>query len=210
MRNHRYCLIALVPILGLAGCGSLPLLGGMKEALPDSIYTLKGGTAPSTKAATGNSVVVVPKPELPPGLETERIALSFDQGRRVDYYANAKWSAPLDSLLQDFIVDKAKQKLAGKAVGTRDLAASAKYKLALKFNEFGPVYEGKPDAPPRLDIGVTVTVLTGPKDAVKTQFTLKKSAPVEANNLTVITGGLEKLLQDVTDEALAKAAPSLG
>jgi hypothetical protein len=59
-------------------------------------------------------------------------------------------------------------------------------------------------------VGVTVTVIAGPKDAVKTQFTLKKTAPVEANNLTTLTGGLEKLLRDVTEQALAKAAPSLG
>ena len=209
MRNHR--LIALIPILGLAGCISLPpLLGGMKEAKPESIYTLHSGTAASAKPAMGNNIVVVPKPELPPGLETERIALSFEGGRRLDYYADAKWSAPLDSLLQNFVIDKVQQKLPGKVVGTQDLGGSAKYKLALKFNEFGPFYEGMPDKPPRLDVGVTVTVIAAPKDTVKTQFTLKKSAPVEANNLTTITGGLEKLLQDVTEEALAKAAPSLG
>lgn len=210
MKRHLMTLTAvLLPLLAMAGCGSLPLIGGNKEK-PESIYTLHGGAMASAKPVKGGTVVEVPKPELPPGLESERIALSFDNGRRLDYYADAKWSAPLGNLLQDFTIEKAQQKLPGKIVGTQDLAASAKYKLVLKFNEFGPVYEGMPNTPPRLDVGVTVTVIAMPRETVRTQFNLKKSVPVAANNLTMITGGLEKLLQDVTDEALQRAAPDLG
>ena len=208
MRKHPISLVGpLVLLLGLSGCISL---GGSKPTPPESIYTLHGGTPASTPEAMGASVVVVPKPELPPGLGTERIALSFDQGRRLDYYADAKWSAPLDALLQEFMVQKIQQELPGTVVGTPDLSTSAKYRLAFKFTEFGPVYEGNPDTPPRLDVGVTVTVIAMPRATVASQFTLKRSATAPANNLTTITSGLEKLLQDVTDEALMRAAPSLG
>ena len=203
--------VLLVPLLAISACISLPpLLGGAKESAPEAIYTLHAGDTPFGVPAKGGPVVVVPKPELPAGFDTERIALHFDDGRRLDYYADAKWSARLDALLQDFMVQKVKQKMPQKIVGTPDLGSSAKYKLALKFNEFGPVYEGMPDKPPRLDVGVTVTVISMPRETVAAQFTLKKSAPVAANNLTTITGGLEKLLQEVTDEVLRRAAPNLG
>jgi len=54
-------------------------------------------------------MIVVPKPELPPGLDTERIALYLDQGHRLDYYADARWSARLDELLQNFLIEKVRQ-----------------------------------------------------------------------------------------------------
>ncbi len=152
---------------------------------------------------------MVPKPELPAGFDTERIALFLDQGRRLDYYADAKWSARLDDLLQDFLIQKAQQDLPGKVVGSPDLAA-AKYKLALKVDDFEPVYMDAPDKAPRLDVAMTVTVVTLPGETVKTQFSVKKSVPASGNTLTTITNELGDLLHSVTDEALQKAAPFLG
>jgi len=205
-------LFLMLPLLIVAGCSSLSLLGGGKQD-QSSIYTLRATEperAAPAAAPRGRAVIAVPKPELPPGLETERIALYFQQGRRLDYYADAKWSAPLDALLQDLVIQKVQQKLPGKVVGTPDLASSAQYKLALKFTDVAPVYESAPDKPPRLDVGMTVTVVSMPRETVRTQFTLKRSVPASANSLTTITSELGNLLQSVTDDALARAAPYLG
>ena len=202
--------LVVLPLLLMTGCASF--LGGSKQAPPESIYTIHaaetGTNAESVKRE--QSVVVIPKPELPPGLNTERIALYLDQGQRLDYYADAKWSAPLDALLQDFLVEKARRQLPRKIVGTPDLAASARYKLAVKVTDFGPVYEEGPNRPPRLDVGMTVTVLALPSETVKAQFSVKKSMPSADNKLKEVTNGLENVLQAATDEALKKAAPYLG
>jgi len=211
MRNQRkLSFLAIVSLAFTAGCASLPLLGGGKPSTPESIYTIQasasGPSGPSR--ANGQVMIVVPKPELPPGLDTERIALYLDQGHRLDYYADARWSARLDELLQNFLIEKVRQRLPGKIVGTPDLASSARYKLAIKVTDFGPVYAGAPDKPPRLDVGMTVTVLAG--DMAKTQFTIKKSAAAADNKLRDVTSGLENVLQSATDEALQKATPFLG
>jgi hypothetical protein len=63
---------------------------------------------------------------------------------------------------------------------------------------------GAPDKAPRLDVAMTVTVVTLPGEAVKTQFSVKKSAPASGNRLSTITN------ERVIDEALQKAAPYLG
>jgi ABC-type uncharacterized transport system auxiliary subunit len=205
--------LALLSLIALTGCASLSFLGGGKKEADASIYTLRSpGTerAAPAAAAKGRAVIAVPKPELPPGLETERIALYFQQGHRLDYYAGAKWSAPLDALLQDLVIQKVQQKLPSKVVGTPDLASSAQYKLALKFTDVAPVYENAPDQPPRLDVGMTVTVVSLPRETVRTQFTLKRSVPASANTLTTITSELGTLLQSLTDDALQRAAPYLG
>ena len=76
--------------------------------------------------------------------------------------------------------------------------------------DFEPVYMAAPDKAPRLDVAMTVTVVTLPGEAVKTQFSVKKSAPASGNRLSTITNELGDLLHSVTDEALQKAAPYLG
>ena len=209
----KHLKLYLVATLGLALATGCVSLGGNKPSATESIYTIHASaTGPSgpSKQAKGPVTIVVPKPELPPGLNTERIVLYLDQGHRLDYYADAKWSAPLDDLLQDFLIEKTRQSLPGKVIGTPDLASSARYKLAVKVTDFGPVYAGAPDKPPRLDVGMTVTVLALPNETAKAQFTIRRSVPASDNNLKDVTSGLENVLQSATDEALQKAAPFLG
>ena len=211
-RTSRQWLHLVLP-LALTGCLSLPS-SGAKDA--SSIYTLRASASASAAAAAktptpaqarGREVVVVPKPELPAGLGTERIALYLQEGRKLDYYADAKWSARLDDLLQDYVIQRAKQDLPGKVVGTPDLAPSARYRLALKVTDFGPVYADMADKAPRLDVALTATVIALPGETVKTQFTVKKSSAASANSLTAITNELGTLLASATDETLQKARP---
>src|SRR5437868_2179080 len=117
----------------------------------------------------GREGVVVPNPEMPAGLRTECIALYDAQGHKLEYHAGAKWSAPLDALLQDYVIQRAKQNLPGKVVGTPDLAPSARSRLALKVTDFWPVYADMPDKAPRLDVALTATVIALPGETVKTQ-----------------------------------------
>src|SRR5262245_19601753 len=95
------CAISILGVLSLTGCISLP--GGDKGKTRSSIYTLHPPPPrnhESSQPAGTPVVVFVPKPELPKGFDTERITLLFEQEHRLDYYADAKWSARLDDLLQ--------------------------------------------------------------------------------------------------------------
>jgi ABC-type uncharacterized transport system auxiliary subunit len=196
--------------LTLAGCISLP--NANQKKTPPSIYTLHSlppRNPPSSAPGSAPAVVFVTRPELPKGFETERITLLFEQGNRIYYYAGAKWSGRLDDLLQDFIVQMARHVLPGRIAATADGTAAARYKLAAKITDFQPVYQGAADSPPRLDVAMTVTLLALPGETVKTQFSLRKSAPASANTMTAVTKGLELLLQSLTEEALQKINAAL-
>ena len=115
--------------LALSACISVNLGG----APPATVFTLKAPDGQMKAPAgdvRGHTVVVVPKPELPPSLATERIALYFEQDRRMDYYADAKWSGKLDELVQEFLIDRAQQQLP-RTVVEKTEAASANYRLSL-------------------------------------------------------------------------------
>ena len=70
-----------------------------------------GGAPDAGPAKSGGSVIVVAKPDVPPGYDTDRIALMFEQGHRLDYYAGAAWSGRLSDLLQTFIAQSARRDL---------------------------------------------------------------------------------------------------
>jgi ABC-type uncharacterized transport system auxiliary subunit len=204
-------LFLLLALLAMSGCISLPSSSSESEP-PPSIYTLhplRSANAEPTGPAKTSAIIVVSKPEVPTGFDTERIALYFEQGRRLDYYADAKWSGRLDDLLQDFIIQTARHDLPGKVVDTTDLAAAAQFKLSVKITDFQPVYPNGPDSAPRLDVAMTVTLITVPGGTVKANVSVKQSAPASANRLSVITKELEALLQSLTDQALREIAPHL-
>jgi len=203
--------LALLLPFGLSACISLPFSQEGDRPAP-AMYTLYGPRAETmdiSTEASGRVVVVVPTPELPPGFDTERIALQFEQDGRLDYYADAQWSSRLDLLIQDVLIDRAQQALPGTIVGKPDLVPAPHYRLAVKITEFAPVYKASADISPRLDAGLSMTVIALPQDMVIAQFTVRKSAPAAENRLTAVTSGLKDLLHSVVDDALAKAAPHI-
>jgi ABC-type uncharacterized transport system auxiliary subunit len=157
----------------------------------------------------GGGAIVVPKPELPPQLRSERIALHLDGGRRLDYYADAKWSAPLADLMQEFVIDTARATLPGRIVDTPEGGAEARYRLMVKIEEFEPSYAGEANKPPRLDAAMIMTLVALPDGGVKSRVTAKRSAEASANTLGTVTHELEALLHAVTQEALRKLEPAL-
>jgi len=207
MKNQLivHCSFLFALSLGLSACISVNL-GGPPPATVFTLEAPEGQMKATSMHARGSTVVVVPKPEVPAALATDRIALFFEQDRRMDYYADAKWSGKLDDLVQEFLINRAQEKLPRAVVGKPGLA-SGNYRLAVKVTSLEPVYKGAADKPPRLDVEMTVTVIDLPEERVRTQFTVKKSAPASENRLTPITAELGKLLQSAIDEALARAAP---
>jgi ABC-type uncharacterized transport system auxiliary subunit len=206
MKTHR--VLVILPLVAMSACISLPF-GRADDRPAPAMYTLRESSSGVTDVATeaaGRIVVVVPTPELPPGFDTERIAIQFEDGR-IDHYADAQWSARLDDLIQDVFLERAQRKLPGAIVGKPGLVPAANYRLAVKVTDFGPVYKASPDMPPRLDAGLSLTVVELPQEMVRAQFAVRKTGAASENRLGTVTNELKSLLHSVLDEALEKAAP---
>lgn len=202
----------IAALLAVAVSGCISIGGGNKDAPPPSVYTLNAPASRDTgpPPRRGGILIAVSKPELPAAFNTERIALMFEEGRRFDYYADAKWSARLDDLLQKFIIDMGSQLLPGVVLQTPDATAAPRYKLMVTITDFQPVYAGAPDSPPRLDVGLTLALAVPSGSSVKTQVTARRSGPSAANTQTAVTDGLQKLLEEAVAEAFGKLKPQFG
>jgi ABC-type uncharacterized transport system auxiliary subunit len=206
MKTVRHA--ALASSLALSACISLPF-GKTEERPPPVMYTLhepNAGVMDVATEAMGRVVVVVPLPELPPGFDTNRIAIQFEDGR-VDYYADAQWSARLDELVQDVLIQRAQRIFSGAIVGKPGVVPAANYRLVARITGFGPLYKSSADMAPRLNASVTLTVIELPQETIRTQFSVTKTAMASENRLSTITNDLRGLLHSAVDDVLEKAAP---
>jgi ABC-type uncharacterized transport system auxiliary subunit len=100
----RTVLVALASVTLAACAGSL----FKNKAAPPTMYML-GATRKTPAAAAPGDIVpaelAVLRPRVRAGLDTDRIAALYPD-RHMDYYADVRWSGPLDEVLQDLTVQQ--------------------------------------------------------------------------------------------------------
>ena len=102
--NHLTRLLVALPLGCMAACsGSL----FQSKAAAPTIYVLSP-SAPSSSLGSSAAIpadLAVLKPRLRTGLESDRIAVLYPD-RRLDYFADARWSGALGDMLQDLAVQE--------------------------------------------------------------------------------------------------------
>ncbi len=194
---------------GMTACALL--LNGCSSLLqstepPPAIYVLH----PQTESKSQNSysgVMQVMPPDVPGGFDTDRIALYWNNGRRLDYYSGAKWPERLDSLLQDFIVRSARTAYPGMTVASPDMDLPSRYRLAVKVLEFQPVYAGQPSGIPTLHGALEFTLVSLPGEKPVADFTIGDSKPAASDDLAAITAGMESLMQSLLTQGFEHLGP---
>lgn len=186
----------------LAGCAGGGILTSTEP--PQTIYALRALNGAEASEGGPARVVEIAKPNLPPGFETDRIALYLNKGRTLDYYSGARWPDIFDIVIQDFTRQTAGNTLPYIVATLPNQNQSADYRLNLKVNEFQPVYGENASAPPELVLDAEFTLVVLPKEKIVQSFRLTRRTMAASNNLEAIAAGLEKMLQDVEGEAFGR------
>ena len=131
--------MSLRRVMGVLLAGAmLSACGGLRSnAEADRTYVLRAeeGAAQATPVA---GVLMVPRPGVQPGLDTDRIALTRE-GNELDYFALSRWSGPLPQVLGAFAV----QSMHGAfttVTGVGRNAGQAEYELLLTARHFEAAY----------------------------------------------------------------------
>ena len=130
----RTVLIALLGVTLTACAGSL----FKNKAAPPTMYML--GATRSTPAAhpSSNDILgdlAVLRPRVRTGLDTERIAALYPD-RHMDYYADVRWTGPLDEVLQDLAVQELRVNPALHNVGADASVFASTYWLEIVVADF--------------------------------------------------------------------------
>jgi cholesterol transport system auxiliary component len=193
-RKAACCALVLAAAL-LGACGGL-----RSDAAPEQIYVLNAVT-PSAAANVVPGVLVVGRPGVQPGLDTDRIALTR-AGNELDYFAASRWSGSLAQVLGAF----ARQSLAGSfatvSSGGQGVGA-ADYELLLTVRHFEATY-GNGGAP---EVRVTLEcmlVATAPRRVLGSCDADVREA-AGANRMGAIVAAFERAAQRAFAEVRTRA-----
>jgi len=173
---------------------------------PPTIYLLGTGAA-TAGVATPVPIAVdlaVLKPRVRPGLESDRIAALYPD-RRLDYFADARWSGPLSEVLQDVAVQAFHARAALRNVSGEASVFASAYWLEIEVMDFQAEYTSGANAP-TVHVQFLARLGTSGERRILGQFTANAQQPAAENRLTAIVGAYAA----ATDTALAKIVADVG
>jgi cholesterol transport system auxiliary component len=191
----------------LAACtGSL----FQSKAAPPTIYMLSAGAGSAAPAAPAADIPVdlaVLKPRMRPGLETDRIATLYPD-RRLDYFADARWSGPLSEVLQDLAVQEFHSRGHLRSVtGDASVFGSA-YWLEIDVTDFQAEYTSAAGAP-TVHVHFLVRLGRSGDRSILGQFTADAQRPATENRLTAIVDAFAHAADAALGEIVTRAGETL-
>ena len=198
----------VVPALCLAACtGSL-----FRSHATPTAYMLSAGPASHGDAAPAagrpapeiSVDLAVLKPKARAGLESDRIAVLYPD-RRLDYFADARWSGPLGEVLQDLAVQEFRSHANLRTVsGDASVFASA-YWLEIEITDFQAEYTSAAAAP-TVRVSLRARLGSSGDRHLVGQFAATAQKPAAENRLSSIVDAFAS----AADASLAEIAAQAG
>lgn len=220
---NRSIALALALATALAAMCCAACTGSLfqSKAAPPTIYVLSAGSAPPA-APSGDGApqpkipvdLAVLKPRMRTGLATDRIAVLYPD-RRLDYFADARWSGPAGDVLQDlavqaFLHSRARLRTVS---GDASVFASA-YWLEIEVMDFQAEYTSA-SAAPTVHVHFLARIGESGDRHILGRFEAEARQPAAENRLTAIVDAYARAADAVlaeiavqADEALANAPAS--
>jgi cholesterol transport system auxiliary component len=193
-------------VAGLAslcvGCGSL-----LKTDLPpSSSYVLAPAPAASTGVTRSDADLSIGRPDLAPGLDSERIAVL--KGRQLDYYRGAQWGGRTGEVVQTLLVDSFEDQQLFRSVTAEQSRVASEYVLDITVRDFQAEYANDNDAPTaRVTIfGRLIRVVD--RQLVDT-FSATAQSKASDNRLGPVAAAFETAAHKVVLELAQKTAASI-
>ena len=203
MMQRRFFLVA-ASTLALGGCGGNVL--GLGPPEPGAIYPVR----PVFPAGSGTKVawaLAILRPDMMPGLDSDRIALTQPDGS-MDYYAKATYPDRLPALVQQALLDGFESSGRIGAVAREQDALHAEYNLITEIKDFGAHY-AVADGIPQVKANLTAKLVTAHGRAIVSSFSSNQSLAASANSAGAVALALQQALGTAVTEIVnwALAAP---
>jgi cholesterol transport system auxiliary component len=195
----RTILLALLGVTLAACAGSL----FKNKAAPPTMYML-GATrsTPAIDPQNGNlpSDLAVLRPRVRAGLDTDRIAALYPD-RHMDYYADVRWSGPLDEVLQDLTVQLFHANLRASNVSADVSVFASTYWLEIEVMEFQAEYSAA-GGPPTVHVHFQARLGNSGDRHVLARFEPDVREAATDNRMSAIVDAYNR----AADDALAEIA----
>lgn len=178
----------------LSACGSDLL--GPPEAGP--IYPLRPAFPAPAVGEKVNWALSVLRPDVPGGLDSDRIALLQADGT-MDYYAKATYPDRLPAMIQRAVIDGFESSGRVTAIARAQEALHADYNLLIEVKDFQAVYKSQ-DGAPEAVVTMSAKLNTARGRRIIGSLAVSKSITAPVNSTGAATQALSQALgQAVTD-----------
>jgi cholesterol transport system auxiliary component len=210
--------IARASILALGVCAWATACTGslfQSKAVPPTIYLLSAPPASNAGSSSASAAAPAPttanlavlKPRVRTGLETDRIAVLYPD-RRLDYFADARWSGPLDDVVQDLAVQAFRNGARLQNVGSDASAFSSGYWLEIEIADFQAEYAAA-GAPPTINVRLLARVGSAGNRNILGSFTAGARQTATDNRLTAIVNAYELAVNSALTEIVGSTSRTL-
>lgn len=189
-------LLAAGMLMLLEGCGGL-----RSSAEPDRLYVLNVAVPATGAQPATRGVLIVPRPAVQPGLDTDRIALTR-RGNEFDYYAASRWSGTLSQVLGAFAV----QSLAGSFATVTSAergAGPGDFELLLTVRHFEAEYGAQ--AAPVIHVAIDCLLVASAPRRVLGSCNADVREPAAENRMAAIVAAFERATQQALEQVRAGA-----
>ena len=169
------------------------------KAMPPTVYVLSAKLDPPG-AATIPADLAVLKPRLGTGLDSDRIAVLYPD-RRLDYFADARWSGPLSDVLQDFALREFHSRTHLRTITGDPSVFTSSYWLEIEALDFQAEYTAA-SAPPTVHVHLLVRIGDSGYRSILDRFEADARQPAAENRLAAIVDAYAR----AADAALAQIA----
>jgi ABC-type uncharacterized transport system auxiliary subunit len=198
----RHVVIAAL-LLPLAACGGLR----SKEPL-DQVYLLRAAAisaaAPAQPPVAG--VVALYRPEVQPGLESERIAL-VRSGNRLDYYAASRWSGSLPHVIEAFATQTLLSSGRFELINDSEHGSGgARFLLSLTVRHFEADYSADEKAAPTVHVAFECVLLEGVTHTPLGRCDGEALVSAQANRMESIVQAFEAAARQAMERVVTQIA----
>jgi cholesterol transport system auxiliary component len=191
----RTQLVALLSLL-LCGCGGSLF---QTKVAPPSLYLLSAARTPAAADAPRISAdLAVLRPRVRAGLNTDRIAALYPD-RRLEYFADARWSGPLDEVIQQLAVQQFHATANLRNISADASVFASDYWLEIEVTEFQAEYSAAA-APPSVHVHFLARVGTSADRHILGVFEANAADAASDNRMSAIIDAYNR----AADQALAE------
>jgi cholesterol transport system auxiliary component len=189
-------------MLVLAACtGSL----FKDKAIPPAVYLLSAAPAAGTAGTQIPADLSILRPRVRTGLESDRVAALYPD-RRLDYFADARWSGPLDQVIHDLAVQTFSAQATLRNVSPDSTAFASGYWLEIEVLDFQAEYTAGTD-PPTVNVRLLGRLGSAGDRRVLARFEASSRQAAADNRLTAIIAAYERAadatLKDIAGDVTA-------
>ncbi|MGA2710287.1 MAG: ABC-type transport auxiliary lipoprotein family protein [Steroidobacteraceae bacterium] len=205
MNGRDFVIRAILPLAlacALTACSGS--LFSSKTPAP-SIYLLSAHAGTPGPAIAAD--LTVQKVQVRAGLDTDRIAVLYPD-RRLDYYAGASWSAPLDEVVQDLVLQSFRARANLRSVSSDASRFTTGYWLEIEVMDFQAEYAAG-ETRPSIHVVLSARIGKATDRRVLNRFEASATQEAADNRLAAIVAAYELAADAALAEIVADTVRAL-